>query len=57
MIFYKLVKELKKTHSNGIIHNDLKLGNILINSIGPNFKMFETQLIDWNLASFYYLGY
>lgn len=33
------------------------MGNILINSLGSNFKLFETQLIDWNLASFYYKGY
>ncbi len=33
------------------------MGNILVNSIGPNFKFYEIQLIDWNLAAFYYTGY
>jgi len=25
--------------------------------MGPNFKFYEVQLIDWNLAIFYYSGY
>lgn len=29
----------------------------MVNSIGPSFKFYEVQLIDWNLASFYYTGY
>lgn len=29
----------------------------MINSLGMNFKIFETQLIDWNMASFYYPGF
>jgi len=33
------------------------MGNILINSVGPNFKFYDLQLIDWNLASFYFRGY
>jgi serine/threonine protein kinase len=33
------------------------MGNILVNSIGPTFKFYDVQLIDWNLASFYYTGY
>ena len=33
------------------------MGNVLINSIGPNLRQVEVQLIDWNLASFYYPGY
>ena len=28
----------------------------MINSVGPNFKFYDVQLIDWNLASFYYTG-
>lgn len=32
------------------------MGNILVNSIGPHFKFYEVELIDWNLASFYYEG-
>ncbi len=34
----------------------MKMGNILVNSMGPNFKFYEVQLIDWNLATFYYTG-
>lgn len=35
----------------------MKMGNIMVNSVGPTFKFYEVQLIDWNLASFYYTGY
>lgn len=56
LLFYKILKELDRAHRAGIIHNDLKLGNIMINSLGPEFKFYEVQLIDWNLASFYYTG-
>lgn len=57
IIFYKILLEVDKTHRNSIIHNDFKMGNIMINSLGMNFKIFETQLIDWNMASFYYPGF
>lgn len=57
IIFYKILLEVEKTHRNSIIHNDFKMGNIMINSLGMNFKIFETQLIDWNMASFYYPGF
>ena len=57
IIFYKILVELDKTHRNSIIHNDFKMGNVIVNSLGMNFKIFEAQLIDWNLASFYYKGY
>lgn len=40
LIFYKALKELDKSHKAGIVHNDLKMGNIMINSIGPNFKFY-----------------
>ncbi len=56
LIFYKILKELEKSHRAGIIHNDIKMGNIMVNSIGPNYKFYELELIDWNLASFYYTG-
>ena len=56
LIFYKILKALHQTHRAGIIHNDIKMGNIMVNSVGPNFKFYEVQLIDWNLASFYYRG-
>ena len=35
----------------------MKMGNIMVNSVGPSFKFYEVQLIDWNLASFYFTGY
>lgn len=57
LVFYKILVELDKTHRNSLIHNDLKMGNIMINNLGHNFKLFQTQLIDWNLVTFYYLGY
>lgn len=44
-------------HKAGIIHNDIKMGNILVNSMGLNFKFYEIQMIDWNLALFYYTGF
>ena len=50
------MKELEKSHKAGIIHNDIKMGNILVNSEGEHFKSCEVELIDWNLASFYYTG-
>lgn len=56
LVFYKLLKEMDKCHKAGIVHNDIKMGNVLINSIGLNFKFYELQLIDWNLAKFYYKG-
>lgn len=58
MIFLKVVKEVLKTHKAGIIHDDLKLGNVLVNVVGEaGYKFTEVQLIDWNLASFYFPGY
>lgn len=33
------------------------MGNILINSVGESLRTIDVQLIDWNLASFYSLGY
>ena len=40
IIFYKILLEVDKTHKNSIIHNDFKMGNIMINSLGMNFKIF-----------------
>lgn len=50
LLFYKILKELDKIHRAGIVHNDIKMGNLLFNSIGQNFKFYEVQFIDWNLA-------
>jgi len=58
LIFLKLLIELEKTHNAGIIHHDIKLGNILINSkYGSDYLFYETQIIDWNGAAFYHTGY
>ena len=57
LIFVKIPTELEHLHSQGIIHNDLKMGNILLTPRDAEFKRFDTQLIDWNLATFYYSGY
>jgi eukaryotic-like serine/threonine-protein kinase len=51
-----MLQEMDKVHRAGIIHNDIKMGNIILNSMGLDFKFYEAQLIDWNLALFYYTG-
>jgi serine/threonine protein kinase len=32
ILFYKILQELDKTHRAGIIHQDIKYGNILVNA-------------------------
>ena len=56
-MFYKIAIELEKAHKAGIIHHDLKMGNVLVIQNPQNLKVFKTKLIDWNLAVFYYPGY
>lgn len=56
LFFYKMLKEMDKIHRAGVIHNDIKMGNIMVNSMGLNFKFYEIQFIDWNLAMFYHTG-
>lgn len=51
------MKELDRLHRSGICHHDMKLGNILVNSKGADFKFYEAQIIDWNIANFYFKGY
>ena len=48
---YKTLQALYYSHSNGIIHRDIKPQNILYN---PKNK--ELRLIDWGLAEFYRPG-
>ena len=50
------MQELDKTHKAGIIHQDIKFGNVLINS-KVDEDIYEVQLIDWNLSHFYFKGY
>lgn len=57
VVFYKICREVAKAHSRGIIHDDIKMGNILISSVGEGLRTIEVQLIDWNLATFYSKGY
>lgn len=46
----QILEAVQKTHSLGIFHRDLKLGNILINQEN------EIQIVDWGLAEFYRPG-
>lgn len=48
---------MERAHKHGIIHHDLKMKNVLVNYRGGYSKSFDVELIDWNLASFYYHGY
>ena len=57
LIFYKTLRELDRIHSKGIIHKDIKMGNILLHAVTEDFKFFKLELIDWNLAVFYYTGF
>ena len=58
VLLYKMCQKLEKAHAKGIIHNDIKLANILVTIENPDMaQFFDVKLIDWNLASFYYPGY
>lgn len=46
-IFYQILNAIQQLHKNKIIHNDIKLDNILINK-----KTFQIKLIDFGLSSF-----
>lgn len=46
--FYELLRSLDYAHSHGIMHRDLKPGNIMI-----DHKARKIRLIDWGLAEFY----
>lgn len=60
IIMYKLLKEVNQAHQKGIIHSDIKPENILIDAKRmEDFLVTEkmiVDLIDWNLAAFYYPG-
>lgn len=45
---YEILKALEHAHSHGIMHRDVKPGNIMI-----DHKMRKAKLIDWGLAEFY----
>jgi len=48
---YELLKALDFSHSNGIMHRDVKPHNVMI-----DHKARKLRLIDWGLAEFYHAG-
>ncbi|KAL6765036.1 kinase-like domain-containing protein [Haematococcus lacustris] len=51
LYMYQLLTALDFCHSKGIMHRDVKPGNVLI-----DHKRKELRLIDWGLADFYHPG-
>lgn len=52
LYIYKILKCLEYTHDNGIIHRDIKAGNIVVNN-----ETKELNVIDWGLAEHYIKDY
>ena len=52
LYMYKILKCLEYTHSHGIMHRDIKPGNVVINTLTK-----ELRVIDWGLAEFYSKGF
>ena len=46
--FYRILVGLDYAHSKGVMHRDLKPGNVLY-----DYKSKDVYIIDWGLASFY----
>lgn len=49
IVIYKILKALAYSHSNGIMHRDIKPQNIAIDP-----KTLKVRLLDWGLADFYH---
>ncbi len=48
----KIIKGITFLHKLGIIHNDLKLENIMVDSININDKQLSLKIIDFNLSMY-----
>ncbi|KAG6903039.1 hypothetical protein C0995_007472 [Termitomyces sp. Mi166 len=48
---FQLLKALDFVHAHGIMHRDVKPGNVMV-----NYQRRQLRLIDWGLAEFYHPG-